>query len=84
MRTHIAGLTVIAWLLTGCSSYQAHPVPTSPHIGMANPASVFCIQQGGQLHMVTETQGVRGMCTFPDGHTIDEWALFRQHHPSQH
>ncbi|VDZ79351.1 hemolysin [Salmonella bongori] len=33
-------------LLGACSSSQ-HDVPKPPHIGMPNPAAVYCEQQGG-------------------------------------
>jgi len=44
---------------------------------IANPASVFCIEQGGSLELVEDEQGVSGMCTLPNGEVCEEWALFR-------
>ncbi len=48
-----------------------------PVVGMANPASVFCEQQGGTLEMLDQT----GMCKLPDGRMIEEWAYFRAQNP---
>ena len=53
--------------------------PPPPRIGMANPASVFCVQQGGTLRIVRTAQGEHGMCKLPDGREVEEWAFFRQH-----
>jgi putative hemolysin len=39
--------------------------------GIANPASVYCVEQGGTLDLES------GMCTFPDGSQCEEWAFFR-------
>jgi putative hemolysin len=39
--------------------------------GIANPASVYCEEQGGTLDLES------GMCRFSDGSECDEWAFFR-------
>jgi hypothetical protein len=45
---------------------------------MANPASVYCTQQGNKLEIRTAADGSQnGVCVFPDGKTCDEWAYFR-------
>jgi putative hemolysin len=49
-------------------------------IGMANPASVYCIEQGGKLETVKSTAGEVGMCHLPDGTTVEEWEFFRANH----
>lgn len=47
-------------------------------VGMANPASVYCEEQGGQLDIRTDAQGGQyGVCIFADGSECDEWAFFR-------
>lgn len=47
-------------------------------VGMANPASVFCIEHGGRLESVKEPNGERGVCVLPDGTRKDEWEYFRE------
>jgi putative hemolysin len=45
---------------------------------MANPASEYCIEQGGTLEIIEdETGGEIGMCTLPNGIICEEWSLFR-------
>lgn len=49
-----------------------------PAVGLANPASVYCEEQGGQSQIVTTPDGAQsGDCLFPDGSKCDEWAFFR-------
>ena len=45
--------------------------------GAANPASVFCEEQGGTLEMRTDDEGNEtGYCVFYDGSECEEWAYF--------
>lgn len=46
---------------------------------LVNPASVNCINQGGELDIVTEASsgGQIGICNFPDGKSCEEWSFFR-------
>ncbi|TCW16347.1 hypothetical protein EDF73_102151 [Raoultella sp. BIGb0138] len=68
--------------LAGCAQQQDAPPPPQS-IGMANPASVYCTQQGGNLIPVQTPQGVRSDCKLPGGETLDEWALWRRDHPAK-
>jgi len=55
--------------LTACSAPQANT---------ANPASLYCEQNGNTLEIRTAADGSQfGVCVFPDGSTCDEWAYFR-------
>jgi putative hemolysin len=46
--------------------------------GMANPASVYCEEQGYTPEVRTEEDGDQyGVCIFPDGTECDEWAFYR-------
>lgn len=42
-----------------------------PVVGMANPASVYCSELGGELSLSD------GACTLPNGTVCKEWTLFR-------
>ena len=53
-------------------SAQATPV-----VGLPNPASVYCVDQGYELTIVDEVDGQVGMCVFPDGTQCEEWSFFR-------
>ena len=44
----------------------------------ANPASQYCVEQGGRLEIKKDEQGGEyGVCHLPDGQVVEEWALFR-------
>ncbi|WP_279571629.1 putative hemolysin [Volucribacter amazonae] len=48
-------------------------------IGMANPASVYCEQQGGKSEVKRDAQGNEyGICLLPNGEQVDEWDFYRQ------
>ena len=50
-------------------------------VGMANPASVFCEQQGGKSVNRKDKDGNEyGVCVFPDGKEVDEWEYYRANH----
>jgi putative hemolysin len=79
MKTTAGALLVLA--LSACATQptpQADATKASP--GMANPASVACVNQGGKLDLRKDAAGnVSGICVFPDGKQCEEWALFRDH-----
>lgn len=60
--------------LTACS----HENNDSHNVGMANPASVYCVKVGGKLEIVNEKHGQVGYCTLPDGERVEEWTLLRR------
>ena len=67
-------LVVMALVLTGCGGDEDNENET----GLANPASVFCEQQGGTVEIRTdESGGQLGFCVFPDGNECEEWAFYR-------
>jgi len=63
----ILGLFMILALLSAC---RREP-------GLANPASVFCEENGGTLEIRDEADGQVGYCVFPDGSECEEWAYYR-------
>jgi len=67
-------LTMSVMLAAGCSAQQEQ----RPVLGMANPASVYCVKQGGKLDIVKTDKGEVGYCTLPSGERIEEWALYRR------
>ena len=72
----IIGFTACVMLLVGCHTTNTGSSP-APHVGMANPASVYCVEQGGKLEIRNETQGQVGYCQLANGELVEEWALFR-------
>lgn len=52
---------------------EEEPVEEPENVGVANPASVNCIEKGGEL----ELRDGGGFCIFEDGSECEEWAFFR-------
>lgn len=46
-------------------------------VGLANPASVHCEEQGGTLDIRDTDVGQYGACVFSDGSECEEWAFFK-------
>jgi putative hemolysin len=47
-------------------------------IGLPNPASAYCEEQGGRLDMRTADDGSEyGLCIFTDGSECEEWTFYR-------
>lgn len=84
-RMAILGLCLLLTLLliSGCGTEQPASDEEVPGASdavseMANPASVYCEDQGYTLEIRTdETGGQFGVCIFPDGSECEEWAFFR-------
>jgi len=78
----ILGMLLVLLLAAGCTQQTATPSVTTPATTpassqMANPASVYCGQVGGTTEIKTDTAGGQyGMCTFANGTSCEEWALF--------
>lgn len=69
----IVALAVV--LAAGACSAEPSPEPTQQ---VANPASVFCEQQGGAVEIRSDAAGNQyGICTFADGTEVEEWAYYR-------
>ena len=90
MRTlTLSTLTASPLLAAGCAASGPAPGPAAPKtstpvIGMANPASKYCIDKGGTLQIRKDAAGNQaGWCTLPDGTVMEEWALFRRDHPQK-
>jgi putative hemolysin len=56
---------------------QCGPGGEAKGVGMPNPASVHCADEGGKTDIRTGSGGEVGYCVFDDGSECDEWAFFR-------
>ena len=53
------------------------PAESTTEVTTANPASVYCTEQGGTLTLVSTEEGVIGECELADGTICEEWEYFR-------
>jgi putative hemolysin len=63
-------------VLTACGGDTTEE--QTPEPGLANPASEYCEEQGGQVEIREDADGnQQGFCVFADGSECEEWAYFR-------
>ena len=63
------------------NNYQNEDFPEQKMIGMANPASVYCVEQSGESITKQNKDGSEyGICKFKDGKEVDEWEFYRKNH----
>lgn len=79
----VAGLSIIGALVFGFkNAFKPSPGPVivqvTPKNSLANPASVNCVDKGGQLIIKKRGDGGEyGICIFEDNRQCEEWTLFR-------
>ncbi|MEJ2210508.1 MAG: DUF333 domain-containing protein [Anaerolineae bacterium] len=79
-KTLLLLMILVVLALSACGG-EPSPVPTadtfeSP-VELANPASKYCVDQGGRLEIRDEAAGQVGYCLFDDGSECEEWAFYR-------
>ncbi|MEN9804087.1 MAG: hypothetical protein RIS41_934 [Actinomycetota bacterium] len=90
MRRFVITCSLTALLFGGACGGDDSPsestattnLPSSDPVGIANPASEFCVEQGGTVEIVEEEGGQVGYCNLPDGSRIEEWEYFRANSPA--
>lgn len=66
-----------ATTLAACSASEKQE---PSNVNVANPASEFCIKQGGKSEIKKDKNGNEyGVCHLPDGKVVEEWEYFHQH-----
>jgi putative hemolysin len=74
VKRFVVGVSLLVLVAGGCSGDDSPNEPAE----IANPASVYCVEQGGDLDIRTDTDGGQyGVCVFGDGTEVEEWAYFR-------
>ena len=82
--TGLGIVLVLLMLVCGCTQQAPPanatqtPAATQTSTGLPNPASVSCGLAGGTVEIKKFSSGDEyGMCTFRNGTSCEEWALFR-------
>ncbi len=71
-------ILIVAGLVWYFGFYQKKTVgEENQNTGIANPAAVYCQNQGGAGETRIFASGERGFCLFSDGSRCDEWDLYR-------
>ena len=77
----IWALQVIVSLLLACRTVSPtqEVAPTVSSSQLANPASVYCEEQGGKIDIHANSNGEQvGFCIFPNGSECEEWAFYHR------
>jgi putative hemolysin len=53
------------------------PTNTNDSVGIANPAAVNCLEDGGTLEAYTTEAGEAALCVFDDNSICNQWAYYR-------
>lgn len=79
-HSYVGLLAVFLVMLSACggtTTEQPDEAEGPMVIGMPNPASAHCEEQGGTLDIRTDSQGGEyGVCVFADGSECEEWDFF--------
>ncbi|GAA5645040.1 MULTISPECIES: putative hemolysin [Vibrio] len=74
----LVGLGAAAALLAGCSN-EPDKYDVKEYTSIANPASVYCVQQDGKLETVTENDQRVTYCVFSENDRTEQWEYYREH-----
>lgn len=75
-------LIVTSTILSACNGVSSEG--NGGQIQIPNPASQYCIDQGGKLIPQKDKDGNEySLCKLPNGQTIEEWKLFKKDHPQK-
>lgn len=79
MKRILVGTLILGAMVTGACSPKLAPgtITSEAPVGMPNPASKYCLDQGYRLEIRTEAGGESGYCIFPDGSECEEWSFLR-------
>ncbi|MBM3247504.1 DUF333 domain-containing protein [Candidatus Pacearchaeota archaeon] len=73
----IIGVLIVILAIIVISLRQEITKRDNSNTQIANPASVYCIENGGKLEIKENSEGQYGLCTLPSGLVCEEWAFFR-------
>lgn len=66
-------------LLAGCAN-EPDEYEVKEYTALANPAAVYCVQQGGELDTVTENEKRVTYCALQNGERVEQWEYYRNNH----
>lgn len=81
-NTYLALAVSSAVLLAGCAS-EPDEYEVKEYTSLANPAAVYCVQQGGALETVTEDAKRVTYCVFQNDQRVEQWEYYRNNHKQQ-
>ncbi|HHX8312526.1 TPA: putative hemolysin [Vibrio diabolicus] len=78
-KTNLMMAMAATLVLAACSTYEGATRSTE-YISVANPAAVYCVQQGGELDTVSENGERVTYCVLSDDNRVEQWEYYRDNH----
>ncbi|HDM8191176.1 TPA: DUF333 domain-containing protein [Vibrio harveyi] len=78
-KTALVTAVAAAMVLAGCSTYEG-ATRSNEYTSAANPAAVYCVQQGGELDTVTENGERITYCLLSENERVEQWEYYRKNH----
>ncbi|AXY02645.1 MULTISPECIES: putative hemolysin [Vibrio] len=78
-KTALGTAMAAAIILAGCSTYEG-ATRSNEYTSAANPAAVYCVQQGGELETVTENGERVTYCLLSENERVEQWEYYRRNH----
>ncbi|HGS5433761.1 TPA: DUF333 domain-containing protein [Vibrio parahaemolyticus] len=78
-KTSLMMATAGTMVLAGFSTYDGATRSTE-YTSVANPAAVYCVQQGGELDTVSENGERVTYCVLSDDERVEQWEYYRNNH----
>lgn len=73
-------IAALSLFVIGCTVSGPDPIMG---LQLPNPASLYCIERGGEIDIKETPKGDVTTCVLSDGTRIDEWEFYRQNHPQK-
>ncbi|TMX42541.1 DUF333 domain-containing protein [Vibrio rotiferianus] len=78
-KTTLVMSVAAAMVLAGCSTYDG-ATRSNEYTSAANPAAVYCVQQGGELDTVTENGERVTYCLLSENERVEQWEYYHNNH----
>lgn len=69
-------------LVSGCADVQ-EKYDVGEYTSMSNPASVYCVEQDGELVMVTEAGKRVTYCKISEDEMVEQWEYYRENYKAE-
>ncbi|EKD24075.1 MAG: hypothetical protein ACD_81C00114G0002 [uncultured bacterium] len=73
----LSGLYGLRVFIAKMNTPEDTNTPPSTAVTQANPASIFCTENGGTIQIKNTPEGQLGECLFPGGAICEEWSLLQ-------
>jgi len=79
----LIGLVLVSFLIivlitTFFHLMKENKLTNKTNTSLANPASVYCQEEGGKLEIRNFLDGQKGFCIFSDGSECEEWSFYKK------